>query len=289
MKKSLLPIAALLLIATCANAQSIESPAMAHADMNATTDIEIAAANNGPKKTDSDFEIFGYEGCNSPKGSVNFYNYNATMVASQFELTSNFVDYTVIGMRFLALGDLGANARIMGIVYDKDEANMKPLTETLTSENYTPSVIEYDETTGKNMLTANWNVVAFVNPVKITSTSEMVRYGLMYTETSEKENHILFGQSTETDYENMFLAYGNFGKGEGIYSLASKSAPNVPCFQLVTLKPSGEVAIIGIDGSEQPVEKEFFSLDGKKLTTPQKGMNIVKMSDGTTRKVMIGK
>ena len=29
-----------------------------------------------------------------------------------------------------------------------------------------------------------------------------------------------------------------------------------------------------------------FSIDGKRLSQPQKGLNILKMSDGTTRKVV---
>ena len=31
----------------------------------------------------------------------------------------------------------------------------------------------------------------------------------------------------------------------------------------------------------------YYSLDGKRTATPQRGLNIVKMSDGTTRKVIV--
>ena len=34
-------------------------------------------------------------------------------------------------------------------------------------------------------------------------------------------------------------------------------------------------------------ETVFYSLDGRKLSAPQQGINIVKMSDGSTRKVMM--
>ena len=30
-----------------------------------------------------------------------------------------------------------------------------------------------------------------------------------------------------------------------------------------------------------------YSLDGRKLSAPQKGINILRMSDGTTRKVIV--
>ena len=35
------------------------------------------------------------------------------------------------------------------------------------------------------------------------------------------------------------------------------------------------------------VGQQYYSLDGKRIAAPQRGMNIVKMSDGTTRKVMV--
>ncbi len=45
----------------------------------------------------------------------------------------------------------------------------------------------------------------------------------------------------------------------------------------------------GIKGmkADNTAEMERFSLDGTRLTAPQKGINIVRMSDGTTRKVMV--
>ena len=35
------------------------------------------------------------------------------------------------------------------------------------------------------------------------------------------------------------------------------------------------------------VEKARYSLDGKMLLAPKKGINIIKMSDGTTKKVFV--
>ena len=34
-------------------------------------------------------------------------------------------------------------------------------------------------------------------------------------------------------------------------------------------------------------EGEWFSLDGRKLGKPQKGLNIIRYSDGTSKKVLI--
>lgn len=47
----------------------------------------------------------------------------------------------------------------------------------------------------------------------------------------------------------------------------------------------------GIDnvttGSEEAVEVARYALDGTLLSAPAKGVNIVKMSDGTTKKVVV--
>lgn len=44
----------------------------------------------------------------------------------------------------------------------------------------------------------------------------------------------------------------------------------------------------GIEGTafDGITETEHFTIGGTKLNTPQKGINIVRMSDGTTRKVL---
>ena len=45
-----------------------------------------------------------------------------------------------------------------------------------------------------------------------------------------------------------------------------------------------------IDGAAGPEGLEVvarYSLDGRRLAAPQKGVNILKMSDGTTRKVVV--
>jgi hypothetical protein len=31
---------------------------------------------------------------------------------------------------------------------------------------------------------------------------------------------------------------------------------------------------------------QYYSIDGKRIATPQRGLNIIKMSDGTTKKII---
>ena len=47
------------------------------------------------------------------------------------------------------------------------------------------------------------------------------------------------------------------------------------------------VGIDGIEANEEAVAKTYYTLDGKQLSAPQPGMNIVKMSNGKVKKVMV--
>ena len=47
-------------------------------------------------------------------------------------------------------------------------------------------------------------------------------------------------------------------------------------------KPTGIANV-----ANKNTSKHYFSLDGKRLATPQRGLNIIKMSDGTTKKIVI--
>ena len=53
-----------------------------------------------------------------------------------------------------------------------------------------------------------------------------------------------------------------------------------------TILEVGETAIGGIT-TNAPTESARFSLDGRRLTSPQKGINIIRRSDGTTRKEFV--
>ena len=48
-------------------------------------------------------------------------------------------------------------------------------------------------------------------------------------------------------------------------------------------QPSGIISV----NNDVTIGKQYYSLDGKHTATPRHGLNIIKMSDGTTRKVMV--
>ncbi len=55
---------------------------------------------------------------------------------------------------------------------------------------------------------------------------------------------------------------------------------------MVTIKPGDPSNVYQLKG-EQVGKAIFYSIDGKLLDAPQKGINIIKYDDMTTRKVVI--
>ena len=53
------------------------------------------------------------------------------------------------------------------------------------------------------------------------------------------------------------------------------------------IKEMDATGIDGVQSSEDVVEVARYFIDGKRLSTPQKGINIVEMSDGSRRKFMV--
>ena len=51
---------------------------------------------------------------------------------------------------------------------------------------------------------------------------------------------------------------------------------------------STPAGVNGVESSmDEPVEVARYSLDGRLLSEPERGVNLVKMSDGTVRKVIV--
>ncbi|MBQ6204142.1 MAG: leucine-rich repeat protein [Prevotella sp.] len=69
------------------------------------------------------------------------------------------------------------------------------------------------------------------------------------------------------------------------YSFAWADVPETMPAHDITINGSYTTGIDGILWNED--EKQVFTPDGKRIETPQKGLNIIRMSDGTTKKVMV--
>ena len=84
----------------------------------------------------------------------------------------------------------------------------------------------------------------------------------------------LSGLDYDTEYN--FVAFVKTANGETFYGEQQSFR--------TTSDPDG---IDEIEDSTLEIEEAWYSLDGKKLAKPQKGINIIRYSDGTTRKVLI--
>lgn len=203
--------------------------------------------------------------------------------------------YKIVGLNFAVVANLGEKAGALAVVYqsEKDQKGTELDSPYLVEdENYKVSTVEDQK------LTLQWNSVAFAQPYEITGEEFAFLYGLAYEQvkgngTTQEEFPFLTGVSTDNGVEGMFLAYGKPSSKyeEGMYMLNNpedkKTEKRCPCMQLILEKPDGSTVILGLNGSDKPVAMQYYSLDGKKLSAPQKGINVVKMSDGTSKKVLV--
>lgn len=51
--------------------------------------------------------------------------------------------------------------------------------------------------------------------------------------------------------------------------------------------PKPTTVVIAPAATQKPTIVECYSFDGKSISVPQRGLNIIRMSDGTTRKVVV--
>lgn len=281
---------AMALLATSANAQVINKEVKESAKVELNNKFTAAAkVKAGPKRLKDYQKLIGYSGslCNDGVGFTGFDKWeSAEMIVSVYN-NSAILDqvrgYKIVGLNFAVMSSLGDKAQAFALMYNgKDDKEGTDVSTTLTT--YENSVLSKD---GKT-IDVKWNEVMFDKPYTITDELTKIYYGYSYTQVAGEEP-VLFGVEKEsTDYNNMFLVGGipSAGQKNGLYYISSERQNYVPCFQLIVESPNGETGILGVDGTLQPVPSKYYTLDGKQLSAPQKGLNLVKMSDGTTRKVV---
>lgn len=302
MKKTLLSLAAMLLLAGGASAQTAKSAAV-YTDKVDATPVSVVKKAKAPmmKEEESKYVTLGFNGSENPSQLTGFPTWSSvSLVLSQLNNGvdvdfSEFTGYKIVGLQFAAAANLGEKAGALAVVYqsetdqDGTELDSPYLVE---GKNYTVSTVE------NNTLNLQWNAVAFAEPYEITGDEFAFLYGLAYEQVkgegkTQEELPFLTGVSEDNGVEGMFLAYGQPSSEyeKGMYMLNDpkdkKSEKRCLCVQLVLEKPDGSTVILGLNGSDKPVAVQYFSLDGKKLSAPQKGINVVKMSDGTSKKVLV--
>lgn len=300
MKKTLLSLAAMLLLAGGASAQTAKS-ATVYTDKVDATPVSVVKKAKAPmmKEEESKYALLGFNGSNNPSQMNGFPTWqSALMVMSELDNGvdydfSELAGYKIVGLNFAVTANLGEQAGAFAFVYqDENDQEGTELDSPYLVEgtNYTVSTVE------DGQLTLQWNGIAFAEPYEITGEELAFQYGLVYEQVkgegkTQEEFPFLTGVSEDNGVEGMFLVYGQpSSMQEGLYTLNNpddNSEKRCLCMQLILEKPDGSTVILGLNGSDKPVAMQYFSLDGKKLSAPQKGINVVKMSDGTSKKVLV--
>ena len=292
----------MLLLAGGASAQTAKS-ATVYTDKVDATPVSVVKKAKAPmmKEEESKYALLGFNGSDNPSQMNGFPTWqSALMVMSELDNGvdydfSELAGYKIVGLNFAVTANLGEQAGAFAFVYqDENDQEGTELDSPYLVEgtDYTVSTVENQQ------LTLQWNGVAFAEPYEITGEELAFQYGLAYEQvkgngTTQEEFPFLTGVSTDSGVEGMFLAYGKPSSKyqEGLYMLNDpddkESDKYCLCMQLILETPGGSTVILGLNGSDKPVAMQYFSLDGKKLSAPQKGINVVKMSDGTSKKVLV--
>lgn len=291
----------MLLLAGGASAQTAKS-ATVYTDKVDATPVSVVKKAKAPmmKEEESKYVALGFDGSDNPSQMNGFPTWeSASMVMSELDNGvdhdfSEMAGYKIVGLNFAVTANLGEQAGAFAFVYqDKNDQGTELDSPYLVEdENYKVSTVENQQPTWQ------WNGVAFAEPYEITGEEFAFQYGLVYEQvkgngTTQEEFPFLTGVSTDSGVEGMFLAYGKPSSKyqERLYTLNdpndTESDKYCLCMQLILEKPDGSTVILGLNGSDKPVAMQYFSLDGKKLSAPQKGINVVKMSDGTSKKVLV--
>ena len=301
MKKTLLSLAAMLLLAGGASAQTAKS-ATVYTDKVDATPVSVVKKAKAPmmKEEESKYALLGFTGSDNPSQMYGFPTWqSALMVMSELDNGvdydfSELAGYKIVGLNFAVTANLGEQAGAFAFVYqdENDQGTQLDSPYLVEDENYKLSTVENQQ------LTLQWNSVAFAEPYEITGDETAFLYGLAYEQvkgngTTQEELPFLMGVSPDSGVEGMFLVYGQPSSTDqkGLWTLNDpndkKSDKYCLCMQLILETPGGSTVILGLNGSDKPVAMQYFSLDGKKLSAPQKGINVVKMSDGTSKKVLV--
>ena len=291
----------MLLLAGGASAQTAKS-ATVYTDKVDATPVSVVKKAKAPmmKEEESKYALLGFTGSDNPSQNNGFPTWeSALMVMSELDNGvdydfSELAGYKIVGLNFAVTANLGEQAGAFAFVYqdENDQGTELDSPYLVEDENYKVSTVENQQ------LTLQWNSVAFAEPYEITGEELAFQYGLVYEQvkgngTTQEEFPFLTGVSTDNGVEGMFLAYGKPSSKyqEGLYTLNdpndTESEKRCLCMQLILETPDGSTVILGLNGSDKPVAMQYFSLDGKKLSAPQKGINVVKMSDGTSKKVLV--
>lgn len=135
------------------------------------------------------------------------------------------------------------------------------------------------------------NEVGCTQTYVIPKEPKDILFGYGYTQSATGTNAdkpIFLGKTTDTANGYLVLGTLNAAYGRGIYTVSSAKFPYAACVQLI-LSNGSSTEIVGVDGKRDVKVVERYTPDGQRVSAPVSGINIEKLSDGTTRKVFVQK
>lgn len=193
------------------------------------------------------------------------------------EMLKPYAGYKIVGISFAVGSTLGDSPGI--IFFELDYYGWRQMGRSDFKDYYTDSFTF-------NEVECTWNYVIPEEPNAIMFGYKFDPIHLFLTETND--NVVAVGRTNDLD--NGFLVWGELIKGEGskLYRLSTDELPYAACVQLI-LSNGSSTEIVGVDGKRNVKVVERYTPDGQRVSAPVSGINIEKLSDGTTRKVFVQK
>lgn len=193
------------------------------------------------------------------------------------EMLKPYAGYKIVGISFAVGSTLGNSPSI--IFYELDDDGWNLMGRSGVKDYYIDSIV-FNEVEG------TWNYVIPEEPNAIMFGYTFDPIHLFLAQTND--NVVTVGLTGDT--ANGFLVWGELIKDEGykLYRLSSNELPYAACVQLI-LSNGSSTEIVGVDGKRNVKVVERYTPDGQRVSAPVSGINIEKLSDGTTRKVFVQK
>lgn len=193
------------------------------------------------------------------------------------EMLKPYAGYKIVGISFAVGSTLGNSPSIIFYELDDDGWNLMGRSGV---KDYNADSFLFNE------VECTWNYVIPEDPNAIMFGYTFDPIYLFMNETNE--NYVAVGRTN--DLTNGFLVWGELIKDEGykLYRLSSNELPYAACVQLI-LSNGSSTEIVGVDGKRNVKVVERYTPDGQRVSAPVSGINIEKLSDGTTRKVFVQK
>ena len=293
MKRNLLTLVFITLVSLTAGAQTV---CESHKELPKTIDSEIVDIDPALFKTqliqpepvckamDEDSYLSKQKhlfvnGADSPYIGIGIGNNLSAEVMGRLtpEMLKPYAGYKIVGISFAVGSTLGNSPSI--IFYELDDDGWRQMGWSDVKDYYTDSFTF-------NEVECTWNYVIPEEPNAIMFGYTFDPIHLFIAQTND--NVVTVGRTT--DLANGFLVWGELIKDEGyrLYRLSTDELPYAACVQLI-LSNGSSTEIVGVDGKRNVKVVERYTPDGQRVSAPVSGINIEKLSDGTTRKVFVQK